>query len=138
VQVQRVPFACALHLTFPQLWRVPIRYGHVAHELAERKHTWTISPTACTASCSAWPKKVLIANVVGGVADQCFKLPQNHVTSMHATPGVAATLLQIYSTSGYSVWRSVWPDVRFISGENSTCLNSATSITDFWKRWHIS
>ena len=142
VQVQKSPLRLALYISlFPQLVAGPIvRYGHVAHELSERKHNLDDFAYGVYRFVLGLAKKVLIANVVGAVADQCFKLPQNLLTSVHATLGVVCYTLQIYfDFSGYSDMAiGLGRMFGFHFRENFDLPYSATSITDFWKRWHIS
>jgi alginate O-acetyltransferase complex protein AlgI len=142
VQVQKSPLRLALYISlFPQLVAGPIvRYGHVAHELAERKHNLDDFAYGVYRFVLGLAKKVLIANVVGAVADQCFKLPPNTLTSMHACLGVICYTLQIYfDFSGYSDMAiGLGRMFGFHFRENFDLPYLATSITDFWKRWHIS
>jgi alginate O-acetyltransferase complex protein AlgI len=142
VQVQKSPLRLALYIAlFPQLVAGPIvRYGHVAHELAERTHRLDDFAYGVYRFVFGLAKKVLIANVVGAVADQCFRLPPNALTSVHATLGVCCYTLQIYfDFSGYSDMAiGLGRMFGFHFRENFDLPYIATSITDFWKRWHIS
>jgi alginate O-acetyltransferase complex protein AlgI len=140
VEVQRSPFRLALYISlFPQLVAGPIiRYGHVAHELSGRKHSWEDTAYGVYRFVVGLAKKVLIANVVGAVADQCWKLPQP--TPAQATLGALCYTLQIYfDFSGYSDMAiGLGRMFGFHFRENFNLPYWATSITDFWKRWHIS
>ena len=142
VQVQKSPLRLALYIAlFPQLVAGPIiRYGHVAHELAERKHNLDDFAYGVYRFVLGLAKKVLIANVVGAVADQCFKLPPHLLTSIHASLGGVCYTLQIYfDFAGYSDMAiGLGRMFGFHFRENFDLPYSATSITDFWKRWHIS
>ncbi len=142
VQPQKSPFRLALYISlFPQLVAGPIiRYGHVADELAVRKHTLDDFAYGIYRFSVGLAKKVLIANVVGVVADGCFKLPPTALTSVHATLGVVCYTLQIYfDFSGYSDMAiGLGRMFGFHFRENFDLPYVATSITDFWKRWHIS
>jgi alginate O-acetyltransferase complex protein AlgI len=142
VEVQKSPFRLALYISlFPQLVAGPIvRYGHVAHELSARKLTWEDSAYGVYRFVIGMAKKVLIANVVGAVADQCFGLPRASVTPAQAALGAACYTLQIYfDFSGYSDMAiGLGRLFGFHFRENFDLPYWATSLTDFWKRWHIS
>ena len=142
VEVQKSPFRLALYISlFPQLVAGPIvRYGHVAHELATRKHSWEELAYGIHRFVIGLAKKVLIANVVGAVADKCFQLPLAQLTSVHAVVGAVCYTLQIYfDFSGYSDMAiGLGRMFGFHFRENFDLPYWATSLTDFWKRWHIS
>jgi len=142
VQVQKSPFKLALYISlFPQLVAGPIvRYGHVADELSVRTHSWDNIAYGVYRFIIGLAKKVLIANVVGAVADQCFALPQASLTSVHAVLGALCYTLQIYfDFSGYSDMAiGLGRMFGFHFRENFDLPYWSTSLTDFWKRWHIS
>ena len=142
VEVQRSPFKLALYISlFPQLVAGPIvRYGHVAHELSARKNTWEDAAYGVYRFVIGLAKKVLIANVVGAVADQCFKMPSAQLTPAQASLGALCYTLQIYfDFSGYSDMAiGLGRIFGFHFRENFDLPYWSTSITDFWKRWHIS
>jgi alginate O-acetyltransferase complex protein AlgI len=140
VEVQKSPFRLALYISlFPQLVAGPIvRYGHVAHELTLRKHSWDEMAYGVYRFVVGLAKKVLIANVVGAVADGCWKL--TYPTPAQATLGALCYTLQIYfDFSGYSDMAiGLGRMFGFHFRENFDLPYWSTSITDFWKRWHIS
>ena len=142
VEVQKSPFRLALYISlFPQLIAGPIiRYGHIAHELGQRRLTWENSAYGVYRFVVGLAKKVLIANVVGAVADKCFALPQGSLTGPQAALGALCYTLQIYyDFSGYSDMAiGLGRMFGFHFRENFDLPYWATSITDFWKRWHIS
>ncbi len=142
VEAQKSPFRLALYIAlFPQLVAGPIvRYGHVAHELGRRKHTWEDFAYGIYRFVIGLAKKVLIANVVGAVADQCFKMPRASLTPAQATLGALCYTLQIYfDFSGYSDMAiGLGRMFGFHFRENFDLPYWSTSLTDFWKRWHIS
>jgi alginate O-acetyltransferase complex protein AlgI len=142
VQVQKSPFKLALYISlFPQLVAGPIvRYGHVADELSARTHSWENAAYGVYRFTIGLAKKVLIANVVGAIADKCFAMPQASLTSVHAALGALCYTLQIYfDFSGYSDMAiGLGRMFGFHFRENFDLPYWATSITDFWKRWHIS
>jgi alginate O-acetyltransferase complex protein AlgI len=142
VEVQKSPFRLALYISlFPQLVAGPIiRYGHVAQELGQRRHTWEDSAYGVYRFVVGLAKKVLIANVVGAVADTCFALPSASLTPAQAALGALCYTLQIYyDFSGYSDMAiGLGRLFGFHFRENFELPYWSTSLTDFWKRWHIS
>ncbi len=85
-------------------------------------------------------KKVLIANVMGAASDTIFALPANHLDTGIAWFGILSYTFQIYfDFSGYSdmaIGLGLMMGFRF--PENFNNPYSASSITDFWRRWHIT
>ncbi len=142
VEAQKSPLKLALYISlFPQLVAGPIvRYGHVAHELTARKHSWEEFAYGIHRFVIGLAKKVLIANVVGITADKCFQLPLPQVTSPHALIAALCYTLQIYfDFSGYSDMAiGLGRMFGFHFRENFDLPYWSTSLTDFWKRWHIS
>ncbi|HEX7506485.1 MAG TPA: MBOAT family O-acyltransferase [Polyangia bacterium] len=142
VQVQKSPFRLALYISlFPQLVAGPIvRYGHVADELHTRRRSLDDFAFGVYRFVVGLAKKVLIANVVGATADKCFALPPGSLTSVHAVLGAVCYTLQIYfDFSGYSDMAiGLGRMFGFHFRENFDLPYWSTSITDFWKRWHIS
>ncbi len=85
-------------------------------------------------------KKVLIANAVGTVADQVFSMPHQDLGTVAAWFGALSYTFQIYfDFSGYSdmaIGLGMMMGFRF--PENFNNPYTATSVTDFWRRWHIT
>jgi alginate O-acetyltransferase complex protein AlgI len=85
-------------------------------------------------------KKVLIANAVGLAANKIFALPAEQLGTMQAWFGALAYTFQIYfDFSGYSdmaIGLGLMMGFRF--PENFNNPYTALSITDFWRRWHIT
>lgn len=85
-------------------------------------------------------KKVLIANAVGATADRIFSMPYNHLSTSLAWLGALNYTFQIYfDFSGYSdmaIGLGLMMGFRF--PENFNNPYTASSITDFWRRWHIT
>jgi alginate O-acetyltransferase complex protein AlgI len=142
VAVQRQPLKLALYITlFPQLVAGPIiRYGHVADELGARKHSWDDAAYGVYRFIVGLAKKVLIANTVGAVADACFGMPRSSLTAVQATVGAVCYTLQIYfDFSGYSDMAiGLGRMFGFHFRENFDLPYWSKSLTEFWKRWHIS
>jgi alginate O-acetyltransferase complex protein AlgI len=85
-------------------------------------------------------KKMLIANTVAFPADQIFSLPMDQLTTPLAWLGIICYSLQIYfDFSGYSDMAVGLACVfGFDFPKNFNYPYIADSVTDFWRRWHIS
>jgi alginate O-acetyltransferase complex protein AlgI len=131
-------FSCFVAL-FPQLIAGPIvRYNTVAVQLYERTHTMQRFASGVSIFIIGFAKKILLANPVGNIADAAFGAESP--TALVAWVGVAAYAFQIYfDFSGYSdmaVGLGRMFGFEFIKNFNDPY--HADSITDFWRRWHIS
>ena len=85
-------------------------------------------------------KKVLLADILGGVADSIFSLAPTELSVSLAWGGAFAYTLQIYfDFSGYSDMAiGLGRMFGFRLMENFNHPYISTSITEFWRRWHIS
>lgn len=85
-------------------------------------------------------KKVLIANVMGANADTIFAIPHNDLGTYVAWMGAISYTFQIYfDFSGYSDMAiGLGQMMGFRFPENFNDPYTAVSITDFWRRWHIT
>ncbi len=85
-------------------------------------------------------KKVLIANVLGEVADDVFKLQPAEINSTTAWLGITAYTFQLYfDFSGYSDMAiGIGKFLGFNFPENFNSPYISQSITEFWKRWHMT
>jgi alginate O-acetyltransferase complex protein AlgI len=126
---------------FPQLVAGPIiRYKTIAGEL----HEPVISPERAAKGIRIFviglAQKVLIANTVAGNADQIFGLPPDQLSTPLAWLGIGCYTLQIYyDFGGYS---NMAIGLAFMLGFtfpiNFNYPYIANSMTDFWRRWHIT
>jgi len=131
-------FACYIAL-FPQSIAGPIiRYNTVAHDLREREHTVPRFASGVALFILGFAKKVLLANPLGTVADAAFGAQSPG--AMAAWFGVLAYALQIYfDFCGYSDMAvGLGRMFGFEFMKNFDAPYRADSITDFWRRWHIS
>ncbi len=124
---------------FPQLIAGPIiRYRDLADQLPARRHDLEGMARGLSYFAFGFAKKVLLANNLGVVADVAFaaEAPPWHA----AWVGVAAYALQIYfDFSGYSDMAiGLGQMLGFKFPENFRSPYRAASITEFWRRWHIS
>ncbi len=133
-----VDFACFVSL-FPQLIAGPIiRYHTVAEQLVERTHTASRFASGVSLFIVGLAKKILLANVMGEVADAVFGARQP--VPADAWFGVLAYAFQIYfDFSAYSNMAiGLGRMLGFEFPRNFNAPYVAESITDFWRRWHIS
>ena len=130
-------------ILFPKLIAGPIiRY----HDFAGQIYDHTLYETnehrlrGFYRFCIGLGKKVLIANVMGAVADRMFLLPTPELGTASAWYGVVSYTFQIYfDFSGYSdmaIGLGLMMGFRF--PENFNNPHTSVSITDFWRRWHIT
>ncbi|TAL62512.1 MAG: MBOAT family protein [Bacteroidetes bacterium] len=128
---------------FPQLIAGPIiRFSEIADQINERKFQDNIDNRilGLFRFVIGLAKKVLIANVLGEEADKIFKLPLEELSSVSAWIGALCYTFQIYfDFSGYSDMAiGLARAMGFIFPENFNHPYLAESITDFWRRWHMS
>jgi alginate O-acetyltransferase complex protein AlgI len=127
---------------FPQLVAGPIvRYHEIADQLADTKRS-RVDDFALGFPRFAWglTKKVLIADTIAPVADAAFATSGGDMTTATAWLGALAYTLQLYfDFSGYSDMAiGLGLMLGFKLPENFDRPYSAVSITDFWRRWHMS
>jgi alginate O-acetyltransferase complex protein AlgI len=140
--VQRRLDRVALYIClFPQLIAGPIvRYHDVAQQLTGREHRAELFVSGMQRFIFGLAKKMLIANTVGEVADKVFALPAAELSTGLAWLGIVCYALQIYfDFSAYSdmaIGLGRMFGFRFL--ENFNYPYVATSLTEFWRRWHIS
>lgn len=126
---------------FPQLIAGPIiRYRSIADQLLQRTHSVPLFASGVERFSYGMAKKLLIANPLGLVADKIFTLDSTYLTPELAWLGVICYALQIYfDFSGYSDMAiGLGRMFGFRFQENFNYPYIATSIRDFWRRWHIS
>ena len=128
-------------ILFPQLIAGPIvRYLDVANEIIERKTSIDLFLAGLRRFILGLAKKVLIADAMGTVADNIFKLSADQLSTPWAWIGITAYAFQIYfDFSGYS---DMAIGLGWIFGfhfkENFMRPYLSLNITEFWRRWHIS
>jgi alginate O-acetyltransferase complex protein AlgI len=139
---QKSPVHAALYLLlFPQLIAGPIiRYRDIADQLARRVVTLDDFAYGIRRFVVGLAKKVLIANVVAVPTDKIFAMPAAELSTAHAWLAVVCYTLQIYfDFSGYSDMAiGLGRMFGFRFPENFRWPYVATSVTSFWRRWHIS
>ena len=144
VSVQKRPDDLCLYVAlFPQLIAGPIvRYADVEDAIRNRRETFAQFSEGVCRFVVGLGKKVLLANYLAVIADNLFLLAGDGRPLSAATAwiGLLAYTLQIYfDFSGYSdmaIGLGAMFGFRF--NENFDHPYAATSVTDFWRRWHIS
>lgn len=131
---------CVYILLFPQLVAGPIvKYNSIAEQLKTRTISVRGIQEGLTRFIYGLSKKMLLANTLAVGADQCFALTGT-LDVWSAWLGAICYMLQIYfDFSGYSDMAvGMGKMFGFTFPENFNYPYVATSIRDFWKRWHIS
>ena len=126
---------------FPQLIAGPIvRYGTIAKEIHRRKVTVDDLADGSFRFLVGLGKKVILANQLSEVSDQFLAGTLSGLTTAGAWVGLLAFSLQIYfDFSGYSDMAiGIGRCMGFHFRENFDHPYCCNSITDFWRRWHIS
>ena len=126
---------------FPQLIAGPIvRYQTVEEDLLSRKENIDDFAQGIRRFIMGLGKKIIISNQAALIADTIFATNMNDLGFSLAWVGIIAYTLQIYfDFSGYSdmaIGLGKMFGFRFLENFNYPYI--ATSITDFWRRWHIS
>lgn len=126
---------------FPQLVAGPIvRYKDVAEEVRSRRHTLENLAHGLCRFIVGLSKKLLIADVCGSAVAQIYSADAAILDSRTAWLGAVCYLLQIYfDFSGYSDMAiGLGLCFGFHFKENFNYPYIASSIKEFWRRWHIS
>lgn len=126
---------------FPQLIAGPIvRYGTIAEEIGNRKVTWNDFAEGSYRFLIGLGKKVIIANQISTVADYFLAANPETFSTAGSWIGLLAFTFQIYyDFSGYSDMAiGLGRCLGFHFNENFDHPYISTSITEFWRRWHIS
>lgn len=126
---------------FPQLIAGPIvRYKDIAAELDERHINTERVAKGIRRFCVGLAKKVLLANNIGQLWDVYNTIQIGEMTVVGAWLGALAFTFQIYfDFSGYSDMAIGLGDIlgfKFLENFNYPYISK--SITEFWRRWHIS
>tara|TARA_B100000029_G_scaffold380619_1_gene375649 strand:- start:809 stop:2251 length:1443 start_codon:yes stop_codon:yes gene_type:complete len=133
-----IDFACYVSM-FPQLVAGPIiRFHEVAQQLEHRTHTLEKLARGVALFILGLSKKVLLANTCGLMADVVFEAGSRSV--LDGWLGLLAYSFQIYfDFSGYSDMAiGIGLALGFTFPKNFDSPYQAASITEFWRRWHLS
>lgn len=128
-------------LMFPQLVAGPIvRYIDIQKQFEHRTITINGFSNGIRRFCFGFAKKVLIANTVAKAADKIFALPPEQIDFATAWLGAVCYTLQIYfDFSGYSDMAiGLAALFGFKYKENFNYPYISKTVSEFWRRWHIS
>jgi len=141
-EARKAPLDLALYiLLFPQLIAGPIvRYHEIADELVRRVYTRADFADGARRFITGMGKKLIIADTAALCADRVFALPTGDITTGLAWLGVICYTVQIYfDFSGYSDMAiGLARMFGFHFPENFNYPYVSASITEFWRRWHMS
>jgi len=133
-----IDFACYVSM-FPQLVAGPIiRFSEVARQLHGRRHTAEKFARGVAFLSIGLAKKILLANPCGAIADTVFDAGSRNIAE--AWCGSASYAFQIYfDFSGYSDMAvGLGLMLGFVFPKNFDSPYRSASVTEFWRRWHIS
>jgi len=141
-EVQKNPMNVGLYIAFfPQLIAGPIvRYETISEQIKYRKETWNDFCEGCCRFICGLGKKVLLANTLAVVADAAFNSNSSNLSVAFAWLGALAYTFQIFfDFSGYSdmaIGLGKMFGFHFLENFNFPYISA--SISEFWRRWHIS
>lgn len=126
---------------FPQLVAGPIvRFKDIRAQLKQREETWRRFYLGVVRFCWGLSKKVLIADACGQIADAVFAMDPGLMDTKTAWLGALSYTFQIYYD--FSAYSDMAIGLARMFGfellENFNRPYAAASMTDFWRRWHIS
>ncbi|RJQ78437.1 MBOAT family protein [Pseudonocardiaceae bacterium YIM PH 21723] len=140
---QRNPIAFVTYIAmFPQLVAGPIvRWREIADQLPQvRTHRWDDIAAGFPRFALGLTKKVVIADQIAPMVDACFATPADQMTSGIAWLGAVGYTMQLFfDFSGYSDMAiGLGRMLGFRLPENFARPYSSVTITEFWRRWHMS
>lgn len=139
-KVQKNIINLALYVSlFPQLIAGPIvRYTTIEEQLKKREYSFEKFAVGVRRFVLGLGKKVLIANCLGEL-NEIFLLSNDKSVMFYWIYGISSMLQIYFDFSGYSDMAiGIGKMFGFEFLENFNYPYCATSITDFWRRWHIS
>ena len=141
-KAQKDVYKLALYIClFPQLIAGPIvKYHDVAEQIEDREVNFDKVNIGVKRFIIGLSKKMLIANTLGAIADKIFTQPADTFSPLVAWLGSISYTLQLYyDFSGYSdmaIGLGLIFGFQFMENFNYPYISK--SITEFWRRWHIS
>jgi alginate O-acetyltransferase complex protein AlgI len=140
---QRNPVSFVAYIAmFPQLIAGPIvRYREIADQLPQhRTHPLDDIAAGFPRFALGLCKKVIVADSLSPLVDECFNTPSNQMTFAVAWLGAVAYTLQLFfDFSGYSDMAiGLGRMLGFRLPENFARPYASVTITEFWRRWHMS
>jgi alginate O-acetyltransferase complex protein AlgI len=117
-----------------------VRFSYISSQLKGRTESWDFFFTGIMRFCWGLAKKVIIATSCGQIANSIFSIDLALLDTKSAWLGSIAYTLQIYFD--FSAYSDMAIGLGLMFGftfpENFNRPYSAVSITDFWRRWHIT
>jgi alginate O-acetyltransferase complex protein AlgI len=142
VRPQKSLLDFALYVSlFPQLVAGPIvRYHDISGQIAERRTTLEAFAGGARRFAIGLGKKVLVANTLAVSVDALFALPESELTASLAWLAAGLYTLQIYFD--FSAYSDMAIGLGHLFGfrlpENFDYPYVSRSVTEFWRRWHMS
>lgn len=124
---------------FPQLVAGPVlRYQPLADQFRYREHSWKIFSQGCLIFMAGFCGKVLVADPMAPMVEAAFAI--QNPTLIDAWLGTTAYTIQLFfDFSGYSTMAiGLGLMVGFVFPKNFDDPYTSASITEFWRRWHMS
>ncbi|MBR3738716.1 MAG: MBOAT family protein, partial [Eubacterium sp.] len=142
IKAQKKILDFALYVSlFPQLIAGPIvKYKDISNQLKNREENWSKYSKGFNRFIIGLSKKLILANTLGSVYSSVLEMGSENISVLTAWLGIICYTLQIYfDFSGYSDMAiGLGGMFGFEFGENFKYPYIADSVTDFWRRWHIS
>lgn len=142
VPVQKNPYVFALYTSlFPKLVAGPIvRYKEIFTQFYARPVNISDVSAGIERFICGLSKKLLVANQAGAIADSVFGMQASSLTCLSSWIGIIAYTLQIYfDFSGYTDMAvGLGRTFGFRFPENFNYPYASRSITEFWRRWHMT
>ena len=141
-KVQRNILRLALYISlFPQLVAGPIvRYTTIENEISKRNENIKGFSSGLIRFMFGFSKKMIIANIMGEIVDEIFLMDINNMSFLTSWIGAIAYTAQIYfDFSAYSdmaIGLGKMFGFHFLENFNYPYISK--SVTEFWRRWHIS
>lgn len=142
-KVQKNPFYVGLYMAFfPQVLSGPIsRYTSMEEQITDRKEDWKKFSVGFCRFLIGLGKKVLITGSMGVIADRIFQMNSSIAipVTLAWLGSIAYTFQIFFDFSGYSDMAiGIGLMFGFKTDENFNYPYISKSMTEFWRRWHIS
>ena len=142
VKVQRNPLFVALYISFfPQLIAGPIvRYSTIEDQIVERRVTLQGFSDGFRRFLLGFSKKIILANHLAVISEEVWAMNLDHANPLMLWIGSISFSLQIfYDFSAYSDMAiGLGKLFGFSFEENFNYPYLSGSVTEFWRKWHIS
>lgn len=141
--IQNNPIYAGLYMAFfSQVTAGPIeRYSNMIEQIKDREESWRKFGVGCCRVITGLGKKVMIANSMAIIVDRIFQMNSNGTVPVTlAWLGILAYALQIFFD--FSAYSDIAIGLGLMFGfkcdENFRYPYVSKSISEFWRRWHIS